>query len=149
MTGFIHASVGGFIGKVLPLPIALPVVFASHFVLDALPHYGIPHGKRDGWFWKCFTTLDFILSWGYLGVIGLLRHHYAVLACGIAAASPDFIWVARIIRNRTFDLSDHENKFASRFTRWHAGIQRYERAWGVYLEVPIAVVMGFLVFKYW
>lgn len=144
MIGFIHASVGGFIAKVLPLPLALPVAFVSHFVLDALPHYGIPQRKRDGWFWRSFTTADFILSWGYLGGIAATRHHYAVLACGLAAASPDFVWVVRVIRTRSFNLGEHK----TRFDRWHSGIQ-HEHEWGVYLEVPLAILLGFLVFKYW
>jgi len=47
MIGFNHAAVGGFIGKFLPLPIALPLALASHFVLYALPHYGVPHSRRN------------------------------------------------------------------------------------------------------
>lgn len=34
-------------GKYLPWPIAIPLAIASHFVLDALPHYGIDHKTRD------------------------------------------------------------------------------------------------------
>ena len=145
MTGFIHASVGGFIAKVLPLPLALPVAVVSHFVLDALPHYGIPQHERDGWFWRGFTILDFALSWGYLGTIAITRQHYAVAICGLAAASPDFIWVMRVMRTRSFNFGEHTGKFA----RWHAGIQRYERPWGFYVEVPVAAVLAVLVFKYW
>jgi hypothetical protein len=145
MIGFNHAAVGGFIVKVLPLPLALPAALASHFLLDMLPHYGIPHKKRDRYFWRIFTTIDFIVAWGYLGGISLGRHHYAVFLCGVVAASPDFIWVARVIRTRSFNLS--KNK--SWFTKWHASIQRYERPWGIYIEVPLAAVLGYLVYSYW
>lgn len=32
-----------------------PLALVSHFVLDALPHYGIPHNMRDtSRFWKVF-----------------------------------------------------------------------------------------------
>lgn len=144
MIGFNHASVGGFISKVLPLPLALPVAFASHFVLDSMPHYGIEHHKRDDWFWKVFTSLDFLLAWGYLGTIGVMRHHYAVLACGIAAASPDFVWVYIVIRSRSFNLSEKNHWF----NKWHGKIQ-FERPWGIYVEIPLAVTLGYLVFNYW
>ena len=90
MIGFNHAAVGGLIGKFLPLPIALPLALASHFALDALPHYGIPYKQRDkSKFWKYFSTLDFIAAWG-LAVFAIATHHYAVLACGFVAAAPDF-----------------------------------------------------------
>jgi hypothetical protein len=145
MTGFTHGAVGAFIGKFLPLPIALPVALASHFVLDMLPHYGIPHTRRNDRFWKVFTTLDFLLAWGYLGYLLVSRRDFAMLVCGIVAASPDFIWVARIIRTRSFDLS----KNASWFTKWHAGIQRFERPWGIFVELPIVATLGYLAYRTW
>lgn len=145
MIGFTHAAVGGFIAKFLPLPLAVPAAFASHFLLDMLPHYGIAQNKRNQWFWKFFTTTDFVVAWAYLSYISLSRHHVAIFACAVVAASPDFLWVARIIRTRSFDLSSHK----SRFTQWHADIQQYERPWGIYIEVPLAVLLGYLVFMYW
>lgn len=145
MIGFNHAVVGGFIGKFLPLPIALPVALVSHFILDSLPHYGIPHNQRNGLVWRLTTIFDFFFSWGFLGYVLLSRHDWAMFACGITAASPDFIWVARIVRTRSFDLS--KNK--SRFTKWHARIQRYERPWGIWVELPIAIVLGYFAFITW
>src|SRR5580704_3078554 len=111
MTGFNHAASGALIGKFLPLPVALPVAFASHFALDMLPHYGIPHEHRDTkLFWKVFTTLDAILT-VCLGSAALYFHRYALFACGLVACSPDFIWLARVIRTRSFDLSNNQHKF--------------------------------------
>jgi hypothetical protein len=145
MTGFNHAAVGGFIGKFLPLPIALPAALASHYVLDTLPHYGIPHHRRDERFWRYFFSVDFVLAWGYLGGVSLSRHHYQILFCGLTAAAPDFLWVARVIRTRSFNLSSHK----SRYDKWHAGIQRLERPWGIFIEVPLAIVLGYFVFTSW
>jgi uncharacterized membrane protein (UPF0182 family) len=135
------------LSKILPLPLAIPAAFASHFLLDMLPHFGLPHDERDhSRLWKWFGIFDFCFSWVFLGYLSLAaRHHYAVFACGVIAASPDFVWVARIIRTRSFDLRSHRN----RFERWHAGIQKYERRWGIYVELPIAFLMGYLVIKYW
>jgi hypothetical protein len=35
-----HLLTGAAIAKLLPSPVAIPIAFASHFVLDALPHFG-------------------------------------------------------------------------------------------------------------
>lgn len=146
MIGFNHAAVGGFFALALPLPFALPLAVMSHFVLDMLPHYGIPNEKRNQeLFWRVFTILDFCIAWLFLGYIALSRQHYAVFFCGLAAASPDFFWVARVIRDRSFDLSNHSNNF----TRWHASIQKYERRWGIWIELPLAIILGYLVYLYW
>ena len=139
MIGFNHAAVGGLLATVLPLPLAIPVAVASHFVLDALPHYGIPHRLRDkSRFWKVVGIGDFAASWLILGCLSLFAWDRPdIFLCGLAAASPDFIWVLRILRHRSFDLSHN----TSRFTRWHVAIQRYERPWGIYIELPLAVLL--------
>lgn len=144
MTGFTHAATGAFIGKFLPLPIAIPVAFASHFLLDMMPHFGLPHEERNGRLWKTFTTLDFILAWTYLGYLLISRRDFAMLICGLVAASPDFIWVARVIKSRSFDLSNKKHWF----TRWHGQIQ-FERPWGIYVEIPVAVTLGYLAYRFW
>ncbi len=94
MIGFNHAAVGGIIGKLLPLPIAIPAAVASHFILDMLPHYGIPHEQRnDSVFWKYFSIVDLAATVG-LGVYVLLDHQPAMFWAGLAACSPDFVWIA-------------------------------------------------------
>lgn len=142
MTGINHALVGGLIAKYLPLPIALPLAFASHFVLDALPHYGIEHKKRDkSLFYKVFYVIDFLVAFGF-AVTQILMGHYAIFLGGLVALLPDFVWVARVLRRRSYDLSN--NKYW--FTRWHAAIQRYEVPWGLWIEGPLAVILFYLVF---
>jgi hypothetical protein len=137
MTGFNHAAVGGLLAVFLPLPAAIPLAVLSHFALDALPHYGIPHNKRNkSVFWRVFTTADVILAFAILGGMSVfVWHRLDILLCGLLAASPDFIWVGRILRTRSFDLSKNH----SRFTQWHVSIQRFERPWGLYLELVLAV----------
>lgn len=80
MTGFNHALVDGLIGKYVPWPLAIPLAFASHFVLDALPHYGIPHHTRDNSaFWKVFFTIDAFATLG-LAIWAIVNGHYAMYA---------------------------------------------------------------------
>ncbi len=142
MIGFNHAATGGLLAKYLPLPIAIPVAFASHFILDALPHYGIPNHSRDkSWFWRAFYIVDFVAAWTLGFVSWLVWHHPEYFLVGFIACSPDFLWVARVITSHSFDLSKNQNKF----TKWHARIQKLERPWGIYLEIPLAVVLFLLV----
>ena len=144
MTGFNHAASGALIGKFLPLPIALPVALGSHFVLDKMPHYGIPHHHRDSkFFWKLFTTADVIAAFG-LGGLAIYFHRYAMFACGFVACSPDFIWLARVVRTKSFDLSQNEH----RFTKWHVRIQNWERPWGIWIELPLSVGMFYLIWNF-
>jgi hypothetical protein len=144
MTGFNHAASGGLIGRFLPLPIAIPLAFISHFALDSLPHYGIPHSKRDRSLrWRIFSIADFIATVG-LAALAISWHKYAMLACGFVACSPDFFWVARVIKTKSFDLSKNRSKF----TKWHVKIQRLERPWGIWLEMPLSVVLFYFVWHF-
>jgi len=139
--GFNHALAGGLIAKYLPLPVALPLALGSHFLLDTLPHYGIPHADRDkSPLWKVVFIADFFATLG-LWYIPIHYHHLAWGWGGLAAVLPDFIWVGRVIRTRSFDLSNNQ----SWFTKWHARIQGYERPWGIWVELPVAAFLFYLV----
>lgn len=128
-------------GKYLPWPIAIPLAIASHFVLDALPHYGIDHKTRDSKkFWKVFTISDTLLT-AALAAWAIYYHHYAMFLSGLAAVMPDFVWVAHVLRNKSFDFSSYEHWFA----RWHAEIQRYEFPGGIWIEVPFAIILYYFV----
>lgn len=141
MIGFNHALTGGLIGKFLPLPIAIPLALASHFILDMLPHYGIPHAARDdSVFWKWFFTVDFSASLG-LAAWAIYYHHWAMYVCGQIAVLPDFVWVAQVIRNRSFDLRGSK----TRYEKWHIRIQRFEFPAGIWIELPLAAVLFYFV----
>lgn len=132
---------GGLIARYLPLPIALPVALASHFVLDMLPHYGLPNSKRDkSRFWKIFFIVDALATLA-LALYAIYDRHYAMFLGGLFAVIPDFIWVGRVIKTKSFDLSNNHN----RFTRWHANIQKFERPWGIWIEIPIATTLFYAV----
>lgn len=141
MIGFNHGLVGGAIAHFLPLPLALPLALASHFVLDTLPHYGTPSHTRDGSkFWKIFFIVDSLATLG-LALYAIFDQHYAMFLGGLAGVVPDFIWVGRVIRTQSFDLS--QNK--SWFTKFHAGIQKYEWRGGLWIELPLAAFLAYWV----
>lgn len=141
MIGFNHALAGGLIAKFVPWPLAAPLAVASHFVLDMLPHYGIPAHKRDSSrFWKYFFVADFLLTLS-LAFWAIHYHHYAMYVCGQIAVLPDFVWVARVVRKHSFDFSSAE----SRYEKWHIRIQHYEFPGGLWIELPLAVVLFYFV----
>jgi hypothetical protein len=141
MIGFNHGLVGGLIGKYVPWPLAIPLAFASHFALDTLPHYGMEHRERDGSnFWKIFFTLDALATLG-LALWAICFHHYAMFFGGLAAVIPDFVWVAKVIKHRTFNLKHHNSKFE----KWHIDIQKHEYKWGIWIELPLAAVLFYIV----
>ncbi len=141
MIGFNHGLTGGLIARFLPLPIALPLALASHFLLDMLPHYGIDHKQRDrSKFWKIFFTIDVLATFG-LAMYAIIDRHYAMFLGGLAGVIPDFLWVGKVVRTRSFDLSQHGNWF----TRWHASIQKLERPWGLWIELPLACILFYVV----
>ncbi|TAH33991.1 hypothetical protein EYC59_04200 [Candidatus Saccharibacteria bacterium] len=141
MIGFNHALTGGLIATLVPWPLAIPLALASHFLLDMLPHYGIPHQQRDkSKFWKWFFTVDFFATLG-LAVWAIANQHYAMYFAGQVAVLPDFVWVAHVVRHRSFEL--HHSK--SRYAAWHKRIQHYERPWGLWVEIPLAAVLFYIV----
>lgn len=146
MTGLNHGLTGGLIAYFLPLPIAIPLAFASHFVLDALPHYGIDQNKRDkSIFWKLFFVIDFFATFS-LAAYAIHDHHYAMFLGGLFAIMPDFLWVGKVVKTGSFNLGRN----SSRFMRWHAKIQGYERPWGLWVEIPLATVLFYVVMiKIW
>jgi len=74
MTGLNHGLVGGAIAHYLPLPIALPLALASHFLMDALPHFGMPHHDRDrSKFWIAFFTIDALATFSLAAYAILTR----------------------------------------------------------------------------
>ena len=115
MIDFNHALVGGLIGKYVPWPVAIPLALASHFMLDALPHYGIPSHERDrSWFWKIFFTCDALATFG-LAAWAILYGHFAMFFGGLAGVIPDFLWVKSVIQHRSFTLHAVNNTFE----KWH------------------------------
>jgi hypothetical protein len=132
-----HALSGSLIGALLPLPIAVPVAFASHFVLDAMPHYGIVHRQRNNSAtYKLIVFSDTFIALSIAASAALL-HKWRMEAFGWWAYSPDAFWVI-------YYFTHHRNlnlKPRSRFMRFHMRIQRYERPWGIAVDLMAAAAM--------
>ena len=138
MTGFNHTLVGISIAAAVLQPVLAPLLaFASHFVLDALPHFGqarwLPTwSKRFIW----MLVIDAVLCFGALalGIILFPDIWWLVALCAFAATLPDFLW--------------NLQKFAPKhwFFRFHTRIQWGERPWGLWIELPFGLMMVGLLF---
>ena len=77
----------------------LPIVLASHFIVDLLPHYGQMLGKRN----RLFILIQIIDALVLISVFVLVLSspgvNFALMLVAMAVAcSPDLIWVYRFIR---------------------------------------------------
>lgn len=146
MTATNHVITGVVIGAVAANPvIALPIAVLSHFVLDALPHFGgFVHTSRA---FLYSLSADMAAAAGTLLVIILLRPtHWPVLVmAGIAAASPDLMWFPRWLN----ELRGKANKPMDQIARFHSAIQRSETKKGILVEIVWFLSIGYLLLKVW
>ncbi|MFZ1248879.1 MAG: hypothetical protein WAQ24_00995 [Candidatus Saccharimonadales bacterium] len=139
MTATNHSLTGALIGLSIANPwLAVPIAFASHFVLDAIPHFGFK-GKLtdDELLWrpafKVLLAVEAILC--FIIVVALWQtqpQHWSVAAiCAFTAASPDLYSAPRFFKVN--GITHNEVKW-NRFRRFHHAIQT-ERVWGAGIEL--------------
>lgn len=139
MTGFNHSLAGCLVAAIVPPPLAPIVAFASHFLLDAMPHFGRdPAFKPYNHNFVMLLIFDAVLCFAALGV-GLYlfpEHRLLTIVCTFLATLPDFMW---LLRGRVNWL-----KGFFRFAGW---VQWGERPWGWMLEVIYGCLLTGLLFS--
>lgn len=139
MIGFNHTITGAILAVSLPLTIAAPAAFVSHFVLDMIPHFG-RHPRFVPWTagFKRLLILDAILCTSILiGALYLFPDKWlALIICTALATLPDFLWLVE--------------KKAGKWTKWffefHHKIQWGERPYGMIYELAYTVLaVGMLI----
>jgi hypothetical protein len=141
-----HAAVGAGIALLVQQPaLALPLAFLSHFVLDALPHYGIRGDEGYPALFKLRRTVVMVV-FDIIGVAILTAllwgQAWYVFAAAVLAVSPDTIWLYRYFGFERFGKKPPK---PGPITRFHQNIQWGERLWGVYVEVPFTIILLLLV----
>jgi hypothetical protein len=135
MTGSNHVVTGALIAIAAPVaPIAIPLAFVSHFVLDMMPHYGHETDDRY-WLTKGYTRvliLDGVLCTAMLTALLTFKpENWAlILLCGLAALLPDAVWLPYYMHDRKHPESKKRKRFDDVLKR----IQWGERPWGIYVE---------------
>lgn len=129
-----HAVTGAIIGLSLGNPIALPLAFLSHFVLDAIPHFG-DDNKRIA---RTSFVLQLLADATLCGLLVLLlalsgtANWQLAALCAFLAASPDFMWIPRFLRARKGQKDPEPSHPVIRFHSW---IQWFQRPIGAIVEI--------------
>jgi hypothetical protein len=141
-----HALTGATIAVVVGEPvIAVPLSLASHFICDAIPHYGSNKPEKvelTSTSFQISLLIDALLCFLLVVILALYRPQYWILAsvCAFAAASPDLLAIRRYVRVRrglTFTRKG--------YYRFAAAIQWFEKPIGSVVEVVWFVAMLILV----
>lgn len=152
MTATNHMLAGAVVAVSIQHPLLIaPVAIVSHFVLDALPHFGVHRddsAKRNKHpLFQYILAVDIALTIAMMALLpSVMRGAVSgwVLLLGMTFAFlPDVVWVQHFfggLRNKQLQLS--------RISRFHGKIQWGERSWGVAIEVvffgALAVLLGTL-----
>lgn len=140
MTATNHALTGAVIALAVKQPVlAVPLAFVSHFILDAIPHFGIhedDHAKRNShWLFRTVISIDTVLAITMLITIPLLASDiiswWVILLGMLAGIAPDSIWIYRFIRSMRNKLVRPYGRVA----KFHQNIQWSEKPWGLSVEV--------------
>lgn len=118
MTGFNHGLAGAIIALTVKQPIlAISLAFASHYLLDTLPHRGFSKEQVLGPRFNRLVKIDFVFSLFLMALLALVfpNHVLIIWACMIAAAVPDtaFYFNRRTVKR----WPDGLDKFTS--FHWH------------------------------
>ena len=141
MTGVSHATTGVVIALAIHNPVlAFPLAFASHFMLDALPHYGDDTLDGTDKFFRRFIIVDAILGFGVTILMMFLipEKAVAIAFCGALAAVPDLMWLPNHVRQ----VKNLETKPNNRLMHWHQRIQFEHPVWGIAAEAVWFVAMA-------
>lgn len=140
MTGSNHVVAGALIGAVVVQPaVAVPVALASHFVMDALPHYG--DNNQNSWLNRNFRyvlAIDGLVMLSFIVAILTMQpsNWPLLLLCAFVAVLPDAIWLPHYLADMRGNPIQ-PGPFA-RFSKW---IQWGERPWGIYIEIAALAIL--------
>ncbi len=127
-----HAATAFVIALTVKEPVlVVPLSFASHFALDALPHFGRhPKVKAFNDNFKKVLIIDSALA-TFLAIVVALTWPddiWLLAAASIAATLPDMLWLA--------EPRLKETPGWKQFFAFHHKIQWGERPYGMVFEVP-------------
>lgn len=131
MTGFNHVLAGVTIAVTVQQPVLAPLLaLASHFVLDAIPHFGHPRFETWGRDLHRLILFDGAMCLTVLTISLMLFPHLQalIILCAGMAILPDLLW-----------LFYYKYDLRHKFFEFHQGIQRYEKPLGAITEVVFLI----------
>lgn len=147
MTATNHALTGAAIGLAVHQPLlALPLALLSHFVLDALPHFGSKHLRPSQHRFVYYLAAEagacaaIVLTLAVLHPMGW----FMSAVCAFLATSPDFMWIGEFLAACRGQKQPPRRHWVIRF---HSGIQWYQKELGAVVELGWAVAMVLVLAK--
>lgn len=147
MTGTNHSIVGALIGITVGMPIvAIPIAFMSHFLLDAMPHFGEQFSEKS-WRTKMVWGVDIVglVILVILFAIAPIENKWVVGASAFAAFSPDIAWIYRFIVLEKLGTLPPPPKNA--LNAFHARIQTMEFRNGYFVEFGVTSLLVGVIFS--
>ena len=147
MTATNHVLTGILVVSVVSNPvIALPLALASHFAIDALPHYDNKLIGKDSLAFKIILGADMYLASMCLLLVLLLGPANAglLLLGGILAASPDIMWLPDFI---AANRQQPQPVYGS-IRRFHSKIQWSTKPKWAWVEAAYFVIAFVVAFGY-
>lgn len=150
MTATNHALTGAIVALAIKQPaIALPLAFLSHYILDAIPHFGIHEDdvvKRNAhWLFRTVVSVDTVLAVVLIIAVPLLADAHVsgwLILCGmLAGIAPDSVWIYHHVH---FMYKKIEKPFG-KISQIHQRIQWFEKPWGLPVEVVWVVAALFVI----
>ena len=135
MTGLNHVTTGGVIGLVIANPLALPIALGSHYIVDAIPHFGnYPSWRADERKFWIFVVFDGLLTAIMFAIFWYLSSgSWLVIGSASLAAAPDITHVVDKLGKHIkpkFDLLKYDPTY-----KFHSGIQKSETPKGAFVEL--------------
>ena len=145
MTATNHMLTGAVIAVAVKQPaLVVPLAFLSHFVLDAIPHFGIHEDdvlrRNKHPLFRAVVGVDILLVIAVVIALPLLVSSvswWVVLLAMLAAYAPDSVWLVRFWR----EMKTQTWRPGGWYARWHQKIQWSEKPWGLSVEVVWAAMM--------
>ena len=135
MTATNHALTGAIIGLAVASPLALPLAFVSHYLMDMIPHFGWPLPEKQNLksnIFRNYLIAEALLCFLVVLVLFTVQPANWFLAsiCAFLAAMPDMFSYGRYknVRNNIEHKRNLYERFASK-------IQWFERPIGAVVEV--------------
>lgn len=145
MTATNHALTGAAIGLIIGRPLlAIPVALASHFICDALPHFGFPNIDQTikTKLFRNYLIGEAALCALIVAVLAVLApaHWQLAAICAFVAASPDLLSY-----NGYISTVKRKAWKPGLYVRFAKGIQWFERPIGAAVELCWAAAVLIMV----
>jgi hypothetical protein len=140
MTATNHAITGAVIAGLIRNPaIAIPVAFATHFAMDALPHFGLDEEdvfkrNKDKIFRLILAGDVCLAALALIATPIFLRDTlsaWIVVACMFACMSPDLIWGWHFYH----EIKSRKIRVKKWFSKFHLWVQWSQLPKGAFVEI--------------